>query len=148
MSSTYETDYYAWAMQQAALLRQGRLADADIDNIAEELEDLGKAEKRELRNRLAVLLAHLLKWQTQPGGRGASWQLTIREQRLRLADHLTDNPSLRPIVPDIIGQVWPRAVLIAVRETKLAENMFPAACPWTAEQVLDEAFWPEDQGRI
>jgi hypothetical protein len=143
MSVRYEADYYAWTVEQATLLRQGRLNDADIAHIAEELEDLGKGEKRELRNRLAVLLAHLLKWQVQPGGRGASWQATIREQRLRLADHLADNPSLRPTVADVVARVWPRAVVVAMRQTKLAEELFPTSCPWSAEQVIDDAFWPD-----
>ncbi|MFO1153495.1 MAG: DUF29 domain-containing protein [Rhodospirillales bacterium] len=146
MSVSYEADYYAWTVEQVTLLRQGRLNDADIAHIAEELEDLGKAEKRELRNRLAVLLAHLLKWQAQPGGRGASWQATIREQRLRLADHLADDPSLRPTVSDVVAQVWPRAVVVAMGQTKLAEELFPTSCPWSAEQVIDAAFWPGGEG--
>ena len=95
MSNVYESDFYAWAMEQAALLRARRLDAADIDNIAEEIESMGRGEKRELVNRLAVLLLHLLKWQFQPGFRSPSWSATVREQRIRLRNHLKDNPSLK-----------------------------------------------------
>jgi|SRR5208337_2935442 len=94
MSDVYETDFYAWAMEQAALLRAGHLAAADAANIAEEIESLARGEKRELVDRLAILLLHLLKWQFQSGFRSASWSSSIREQRIRLRSQLNDNPSL------------------------------------------------------
>ncbi len=120
MSNSYQSDFYGWAVEQARLLRAGRLGEADIANIAEEIESMGRSEKRELVNRLAVLLAHLLKWQFQPGLRGNSWRLTIIEQRLRLAAHLKDNPSLRPYLPEAFGDAWRLAAVMAERETGLA----------------------------
>jgi Domain of unknown function DUF29 len=87
MSDVHQTDFYAWAMEQAALLRARRFDSADIENIAEEIESMGRGEKRELVNRLALLLLHLLKWQFQPGFRSPSWSSTIREQRIRLRSH-------------------------------------------------------------
>ena len=96
MSNTlYERDFYAWANQQAALLRAGQLSDADIENIAEEIESIGRSEKRALISRLSVLLVHLLKWQFQPERRDKSWRITIEQQRDQLDDQLNDNPSLR-----------------------------------------------------
>ena len=95
MSDAYRQDFYAWAMEQAALLRAGRLDAADIENIAEEIESMGRGEKRELVNRLTVLLMHLLKWNFQPGFRSASWSSGIREQRIRLKNNLEDSPSLK-----------------------------------------------------
>ena len=89
----YEQDFYAWANEQAALLRAGRLSEADIEHIAEEIESMGKTEKRELVSRLTVLLLHLLKWQHQPTHRGTVWRLTLEEQRNQIEDHLADNPS-------------------------------------------------------
>ena len=80
-SATYEQDFFAWTSEQARLLREGRAADADLANIAEELETLGRVQRRELVNRLAVLLQHLLKWSYQPDRQGTSWRLTILEQR-------------------------------------------------------------------
>jgi hypothetical protein len=141
-NTTYEADFYAWTVEQANLLRQGRFADADIANIVEEIETLGRSEKRELQNRLLVLLAHLLKWQAQPARRGNSWKLTITEQRLRLQKHLAENPSLAPSLPEVIASVWRQVLVKAMRQTGFAEASFPTACPWTVEQILDEEFYP------
>jgi hypothetical protein len=143
--SLYDRDFFAWANEQAALLRDGRLSAADVEHIAEEIASMGRSEKRELVNRLAVLLLHLLKWEFQPGLRGNSWRLTIKEQRYRLADHLADNPSLRAIVAEAIVNAYRLALVEAERETGLAEATFPAACPWTFPQITAEDFWPGDE---
>lgn len=142
-SSLYERDFYAWANEQAALLRAGKLTQADIEHIAEEIESMGKSEKRELVNRLSVLLMHLLKWQFQPSVRGTSWRLTVEEQRTRLADHLEDNPSLKSSLSASIEAGYRLAVLGAARETGLDRQIFPSTCPWSFEQIMNEGFWPE-----
>lgn len=100
MGTPYEKDVVAWAMEQAALLRSGQLSALDIEHIAEEIEDVGKSEKRELASRLAVLLAHLLKWQYQPGRRGSSWSRTIKEQRKAIAAAMRQTPSLKASLSD------------------------------------------------
>lgn len=141
-SPLYERDFHAWAIEQAALLRGGRLSDADILHIAEEIESMGKTEKRELVSRLTVLLLHLLKWQIQPGRRGASWRVSIENARDDIADHLADNPSLKPQVGAAIVAAYRRARRQAAAETKLDEAGLPATCPWTFDQIADEAFWP------
>jgi Domain of unknown function DUF29 len=144
MSNTlYDQDFFAWANEQARLLRAGRLSEADIEHIAEEIESMGRSEKRELVNRLSVLLMHLLKWRFQPSAHGTSWRLTIEEQRDRLADHLLDNPSLKATLDASIASGYKLAVLGAARETGLDRAVFPAACPWSFEQVKDPGFWPE-----
>jgi hypothetical protein len=140
--SKYATDFFGWATEQAQLLREGRLSEADIDNIAEEIESMGRGEKRELVNRLAVLLAHLLKWQFQPGLRGNSWRLTVIEQRERLVEHLKENPSLQSILPDAFATAYRFALLAAQRDTGLPESAFPKVCPYSFEQTVDEGFWP------
>jgi Domain of unknown function DUF29 len=139
----YDRDFYAWSREQAELLRSGRVAEADLANIAEEIESMGKTEKRELMSRLTVLLLHLAKWPFQPGMQSRSWRLSIEGQRLDIADWLEDNPSLRPQVAQAIDQTWRRAVIDAQRETGLDAAAFPTACPWSAEQVLDSGFWPQ-----
>ncbi|HEX5328498.1 MAG TPA: DUF29 domain-containing protein [Acetobacteraceae bacterium] len=139
----YETDFYGWAMEQAALLRTGRLAEADLGHIAEEIESMGKSERRELVNRLTVLLAHLLKWQVQSELRGNSWRLTIIEQRRRLTEHLDDNPSLQPLLSGALAAAYRYALLSAQRDTGLPETSFPGQCPWTFEQATNEHFWPD-----
>ena len=136
MSDLYDDDFCAWANEQAALLRAGRLPDADIANIAEEIESMGRSERNQLTNRLAVLLAHLLKWQFQPGLRGNSWRLTIRVQRRRAGRILDQNPSLCAALPAILVEAYGDAMLIAERETGLPEDTFPADCPWTFDQAM------------
>jgi hypothetical protein len=141
----YEQDFYAWANEQAGLLRAGKLSEADIEHIAEEIESMGKGEKRELASRLTVLLLHLLKWQFQPGRHGASWQATIRVQRRDLAVHMKDNPSLKAVLPEIIEQAYGSAIIEAGVETGLLETTFPTVCPWSFEQISGPDFWPGDQ---
>jgi Domain of unknown function DUF29 len=143
VSTTYDTDFFAWANEQAALLRGGKLGEADIAHIAEEIESMGRTEKRELVNRLIVLLAHLLKWKFQPTLRGRSWRLTIREQRNAVADHLADNPSLKLKTEEAMNTAYRSAILEAAKETAIDEDGFPATCPWTFAQAMDGEFWPD-----
>ncbi len=142
-SNLYDQDFYAWANEQAALLRAGRLDAADIEHIAEEIESMGKMEKRELVSRLAVLLLHLLKWQLQPARRGASWEATITVQRDDLRDHLRDNPSLKAKLDEAIADAYRKASILAPSETGLARSTFPASCPWSFERIMDVDFWPD-----
>ena len=142
--SLYEQDFYAWANEQAALLRVGNLSAADIEHIAEEIESMGKTEKRELVNRLAVLLQHLLKWQFQPERRGSSWEATITVQRRDLIRHLRDNPSLKAKLDEAIEDAYGDAALLGVAETNLPKSTFPAVCPWPWAQIIDQEFWPGD----
>jgi hypothetical protein len=139
----YDADFYAWATQQADLLRSGRLSEADVANIAEEIDSMGRSERRELISRLDVLLTLLLKWQFQPAFRGTSWQLTIREQRRKLLRHLRDNPSLRVALDATIAEAYGDALLSAQRETGLAEENFPAICPYSAADLFSEGFFPD-----
>ena len=142
-ASLYDRDFYAWANEQAALLRAGNLAAADIANIAEEIDSMGRTEKRELISRLAVLLLHLLKWRHQPERRGASWEVTIRNQRRSLARHLADNPSLKSKLPEAASDAYEDARGEAYAETGLPEATFPAACPWSLDEVMAQDYWPE-----
>ena len=141
-SAHYETDFYQWTQQQAALLRQGELSALDVENLAEEIDDMGASRERELENRLAVLLAHLLKWIVQPERRGNSWRLTILEQRRRLARLLEKNPSLRARLSTIIPDVYGDAILIAAREMGKSESEVPGTMPFTVEQALGD-YWPD-----
>src|SRR4051812_6059625 len=133
----YDKDFYAWAMEQASLLRQGRLAEIDLENVAEEIESLGRSAKSELINRLGVLMAHLLKWHIQPDYRGTSWRLTIEEQRDEAQSLLADNPSLNATLADSLERAFRKASRRAQRETGLGRQAFPPACPWTSEQLFD-----------
>ncbi len=142
-SALYDQDFYAWANEQAALLRAGHLSSADIENIAEEIESMGRSEKRELVSRLAVLLLHLLKWQFQPERRGASWRTTVAVQRHELVSHMRDNPSLKSRVDGALEDAYGRALIEVTGETGLSRPTFPPACPWSFEQIMEPDFWPE-----
>jgi hypothetical protein len=139
----YEQDFYAWANEQAGLLRAGKLSEADIEHIAEEIESIGKGEKRELVRRLKILLLHLLKWQYQPSHRGNSWRNSIRIQRREVAAHMADNPSLKSLMHEAMEQAYGTAIIQAENETGLSEAAFPAACEWSYEQIMDPEFWPD-----
>ncbi len=140
----YEQDILAWSDEQAALLRAGRFDRLDILHIADEIEDVGKSEKHELRSRTAALLAHLLKWQAQPDHRGTSWERTIRAQRKAIRLHLDEVPSLKALLRDRrwLSGVWADAVSQAAPETGLGR--FPEDCPWDlAGAVLAEGWLPQ-----
>jgi hypothetical protein len=143
--ANYNGDIIAWANEQARLLRAGQFDALDIEHIADEIEDVGKSEKSEFESRMAVLLAHLLKWQYQPERRGASWQKTIKEQRKGLTRRLTKIPSLKADLRDIDwwSEVWTDALDIATRETGRWYEAFPDACPWSFDQIMNPEFWPD-----
>jgi hypothetical protein len=143
-STSYDADIVAWAREQAALLRAGKFARLDIEHIADEVEDVGKSEQRELANRLALLLAHLLKWHVQPERRGNSWLGTIKAQRVEIAELLEEAPSLNGRLTEDrwMCRAWQKAVGLAMQETDLAEERFPADCPWSQAEMLDPDFLP------
>lgn len=139
----YENDIVAWANEQARLLRAGRFDLLDREHLAEEIEDVGRSEQRELASRMAVLLAHLLKWRYQPERRGSSWQRTIKEQRRGISYRLDETPSLKAKLNEAKwwDSVWADAVSQAIQETGL--EYFPEICPWTASEVLNSEWLPE-----
>ena len=141
--TNYETDFYAWSNEQAALLRGGRFSQLDITHLAEEIEDLGKRERRALQSRLGVLLGHLLKWRYQgdyPDRK--SWRATINTQRRSIAKLLDENPSLRSWLAETVPDAYADARDLAVAETPLDYDAFPTSCPWTLEEMLED-YWPE-----
>lgn len=142
-AAAYDDDFFAWTAEQARLLRGGELSQIDVENLAEEIEDMGRSLRHELRSRLAVLAMHLLKWRYQPEHRSRSWAGTIRVQRGEIADLLEESPSLRPMIAASMVKTYSRAVAKAVAETGLPETAFPADCPFTPEQILSEDFLPE-----
>ena len=143
--SSYEVDFYAWTRRQAALLREGRFGDLDIENVIEEIEALGRSEKRELESRLRVLLTHLLKWQFQAEQHeryGRSWLATIRNQRTELRKLIRDNPSLKTGLNATLGEAYQDARYVAEAETGLSIRTFPEDFPYTIDKVLDAEWMP------
>jgi Domain of unknown function DUF29 len=141
----YEADFYVWTQEQARLLRERRFDDLDLDNLVDEVEGVGRSDKRQIESRLEVLIAHLLKWKFQPGDRGNSWIATICEQRSRLSRIVADSPSLRDFQRQEVFNSYNAARLLAAKETGIAFGLFPEECPFTPEQVLDLEYFPEDR---
>ncbi|MFU8788724.1 MAG: DUF29 domain-containing protein [Methylobacter sp.] len=142
--ANYNEDFYAWLMSNANLLRQHKFNEVDIEHVAEELEAMGKSEKRELTSRLTVLLAHLLKWQFQSALRSRSWKNTILTQRIDILELLGDSPSLRYELAERIAIAFEKAKISAEDETGLDRKNFPESCPFSFEQLLNKDFLPED----
>jgi hypothetical protein len=142
-TASYEHDVIAWANEQARLLRAGQFDRLDIEHLAEEIEDVGKSEQRELASRMAVLLAHLLKWQFQPERRTRIWEATIRVQRDGIAHRVERTPSLKHSLhdPDWLRDAWTDALAKAIDETGLSE--FPHDCPWPVGDILDPGWMPQ-----
>jgi hypothetical protein len=145
--SLYETDYVAWLDEQVRHLRAGRLAELDVENVAEELESLVKSERRELGNRLEVLIHHLLEWDHQPQQRANRWRAAVQEQRTRVRRLLQDSPSLKREVEPICRDVYPDAVRAAAIETRLSDTAFPPALPYSLEQIFEREL-PADELRL
>jgi hypothetical protein len=139
----YEQDFYAWLLESAQLLREKKFSQLDIANIAEELEGIARSDKRQLINRLAVLLAHLLKWQFQSHIRSKSWQRTIKEQRKRIKLLLQDSPSLKYEIEQKIASAYEIAILSAANETSLDEDTFPESCEYSLDEILNQEFYPD-----
>lgn len=144
MKTSYEADVVAWASEQARLIRAGHFDQLDLAHIAEEIDDVGKSEQRELANRMAVLIAHILKWEFQPQKRSVSWTLTIKEQRRLLVRRIEKTPSFGPMLmdPEWIDEIWVDAKALAEKETGLDIGAFPEVCPWAMAPVLTDDWLP------
>jgi hypothetical protein len=145
MNTRYEADVVAWANEQAALLRAGRFDQLDVQQIAQEIEDVGKSEQRELASRMSVLLMHLIKWQFQPQKRSVSWMLTIKEQRRLSKRRIERTPSLAPMLQDSdwIDDIWVDAKSLTEKKTGIDQGTLPEVCPWAMVDVLTQEWLPE-----
>ncbi len=139
----YETDFSLWTQAMAAALRSGDFSQLDIENLAEEVESLGRSDRQQLDSRLTVLLVHLLKWQFQPEMRSGSWGGTINEQRRRIRKLLKDSPSLRSFFEGLRDECYEDARVQAAIETGLTIETFPEACPFTFAEIMEPAFFPD-----
>ena len=145
-TATYETDFYGWALRQADLLRHEEYAEIDLDNLIEEIEDMGRSQRDALESHLTVLLRHLLKLAALPNSNPSrGWRLTIKEQRQQIRRLLKKNPSLRPLLPDMVIDLYDDARELATDDLaldELAGSTLPVHCPWTVEQMLESDWLP------
>ena len=136
----YERDLYTWSREQAELIREGRFEAVDRDNVAEEIESLGRTEFSRLASALRVLLLHMLKWDHQPRKRTRSWAVSIAAQRIEIEDVLTDNPGLKPRLAEAMARGYRQARTLAAHETGLPEGKFPAKCPYSHEDITSREY--------
>ena len=144
MTALYDTDLVAWAREQADLARRGSVNALDLANIAEELESMGRSERRALASQIRRLTAHLLKWRYQPDRRSRKWKSSIRDARDQMERVLEDSPSLARELEGIIKDEYPRAVRRTSDETGIARCAFPPDCPWERPELLDADFLPDE----
>ncbi|MEA5616399.1 DUF29 domain-containing protein [Cronbergia sp. UHCC 0137] len=138
--SLYDQDFYLWTQTIVEQLKNNSFNQIDVPNLIEEIESMGRGEKRELKNRLIVLLMHILKWQYQPEKRSQSWRSTITEQRICIDTLLEDSPSLQPLLQEIFVDCYQKARLKAAEETEIKINLFPQECPFSLEETLKHIF--------
>ena len=140
VGAQYERDFYSWLMEQARLLREGRWAALDRNNLAEEIESLGREQFNKLESALRVLLLHFLKWDHQPERRSRSWALSIEAQRIQLDNVLSDNPGLRPRIGEAIARAYRSARVEAAKETELDISAFPDTCRYAFDDLISRSF--------
>jgi hypothetical protein len=141
-NALYDADFLEWTQEQGRLLRAGRLSDIDIENLAEEIESLGRSDKRALESDLIVILVHLLKWAHQPEKRKAGWRASLIEHRARVARLIADSPSLASYPGQTLDALYPVARAKAAAEMRVSEHRLPAACPYAIGDVLADGWLP------
>jgi predicted DNA-binding ribbon-helix-helix protein len=139
-ASLYRSDYYGWVQEQIAHLKARRFAALDLENLIDEVGDLGKAEIKELRSALRILLVHMLKWKHQPERRSRSWVLSIRNGQRGAMRSMRESPSLKPLRNGIVEDAYGDARLVAADETGLKLSTFPETCPFSWDEIMDETF--------
>lgn len=144
----YDLDFFEWTQRNAELLRNHCLSEIDVDNLAEEVADMGKRDRREMDSYLTRLILHLLKWQMQPALRygqsgRSSWLNSIVHSRLMLEKIFKQSPSLTRLAEESLLEIYPGAVREASVQTQIDRKSFPQSCPYTLAQLLDEDYLPE-----
>lgn len=135
-ATRHEDDLFTWVQEQVALLRAGRLDEVDALNVAEELSDAGNEQLDKLESAIAVLSMHLLKWDHQSKRRSRSWELSVREQRRRIARVLKKNPGLKRLLAEAVEAGFADGRDRALAETGLSDADIPAACPYSFEDMM------------
>ncbi|MBD2179614.1 DUF29 domain-containing protein [Aerosakkonema funiforme] len=144
ITSLYEQDFYLWLQTNINLLKEGKFAEVDLENLLEELESMGRSDKNGLKSNLRVLLMHLLKYKYQPENQTNSWNYTIIEHRIRLRDTFKTSPSLYRFFEEIFNESYQDARELAAAETGLSIKVFPSESPFTVEEVLNADFLPAE----
>ncbi|PSF38020.1 DUF29 domain-containing protein [Aphanothece hegewaldii CCALA 016] len=142
----YEQDFYQWIQNTATLLKEKQFEQVDWENVIEEIESMGRSEKRELLSRLITIIEHLLKlqyWEAEKAYNERGWRVTVVEQRSQLELTLEDSPSLKPILEEVFLDCYQKARKVILKKYQLSSNMFPSEPPFTIENVLNSDYFPE-----
>jgi hypothetical protein len=142
---SYDSDFYSWSLDQAKLVREGQWDRVDRENVAEEIESLGREQFNKLESAIRLILLHLLNWDHQPRKRSRSWVLSIRDHRIELEDIIDDNPGLRPRLEEAIARAYRRARVQAARETELDDKVFPETCGYSFDDITSRAVSLDDR---
>ena len=134
----YEQDFAEWSDRMGSLIRAGKFDEVDVENVAEEIESLGRSERRGVRSQLQRLMMHKIKQQIQPDRGGTSWRLSIEEARQAIVDHVEESPSLRPHLEANLQKLYKEAIELAIMETGIGDYVMPRQCPWTLDFLLEE----------
>jgi hypothetical protein len=140
LGAEYDRDFYSWLMEQARHVRDGHWDSVDRENLAEEIESLGREQFNKLESAFRVLLMHFLKWDHQASKRSRSWMLTIETQRLEIEDVLADNPGLKPRIGEAITRAYRKARVEAAKETGLDKATFPETCSYSYDDMVSRTF--------
>jgi hypothetical protein len=143
-ANLYDRDYYLWLSHTANLISEGKFSEVDAANLIEEIEDMGRSEKRAIESNLVVLLLHLLKYKYQPEKRSNSWKSSVREHRRRLRKAFSDSPSLKRHFEEVVDECYQDAREQAADETELPLDTFPQESPFTLAEVLNPDYLPQD----
>lgn len=142
--SSYAQDFNQWTTETANLLRDRRWAEIDLDHLIEEVQDLGKRERRAIESYLTIILIHLLKWQYQPQRRSDSWTTSINNSRVQIEAEAEDSPSLKDYPTEVLDKAYTKARRKAAQQTDLSLDVFPAQCPYLIDQILKDEWLPLD----
>jgi hypothetical protein len=141
-TSLYETDYLKWLNNTIQQIQDQDYDHIDWQNLIEEIEDMGRNERRALESNLIIVFLHLLKWQYQPQKRTGSWERSLIEHRRRIRRALKESPSLNSYLEEILLESYTEAVKQAKAETKLPISTFPPECPYQLSTIIDDDFLP------
>jgi hypothetical protein len=139
-AAEYWDDFYSWLMQQAEHVRAGNWEAVDRENLAEELESLGREQFNKLESALAALMVHMLSWDYQPDLRSRSWALSIEVERIGINNILSDNPGLRPRIAEAVERAYRSARTEAANEAGLEKDEFPPECPYSWDDLIEREF--------
>lgn len=145
IDTLYDQDYNLWLEKTIKQLKSSKFSEIDIENLIEELESMGRSDKRALKSLLTRLFEHLLKiayWETEREYNYRGWNGEIQNFRIQIRELLKDSPSLKVYLVEIFEECYQDAKKITIKKTGLESDLFPDKPIANLEQVLDDDWLP------